>query len=225
MLFGSMEPEHRLPRDQALTRVPGAVGRNTLSPADAVSEVNCPLDWSEAGIKNGRRPTGGCFPHTSHSTPRGARMSDPQSVRANPASFVRRAVEQLTPRQQLILQLKYGLGGEEAHTDEQISDSLGISPAAVRADEKKALRALREFSPDDLAGIAPERDPDSKVRVSEIIEQVKELTPELVRHLHEHSEDLQRIDPAVAEHLVAELLAQRGFKDVPPRWHRPQHIS
>jgi len=53
----------------------------------------------------------------------------------------------LTAREQLILRLRYGLGGEEEHTLEQIGQSLGLSRERVRQLESRALKKLRETPP------------------------------------------------------------------------------
>jgi RNA polymerase sigma factor (sigma-70 family) len=53
----------------------------------------------------------------------------------------------LTSREQLILRLRYGLGGEEEHTLEQIGQSLGLSRERVRQLEARALKKLRETVP------------------------------------------------------------------------------
>jgi RNA polymerase sigma factor (sigma-70 family) len=53
----------------------------------------------------------------------------------------------LTAREQLILRLRYGLGGEEEHTLEQIGQSLGLSRERVRQLEARALKKLRETPP------------------------------------------------------------------------------
>jgi RNA polymerase primary sigma factor len=53
----------------------------------------------------------------------------------------------LSDREQLILRLRYGLGGEEEHTLEQIGQSLGLSRERVRQLEARALKKLRETLP------------------------------------------------------------------------------
>ncbi len=53
----------------------------------------------------------------------------------------------LSDREQLILRLRYGLGGEEEHTLEQIGQSLGLSRERVRQLEARALKKLRDTMP------------------------------------------------------------------------------
>jgi len=53
----------------------------------------------------------------------------------------------LSSREQLILRLRYGLGGEEEHTLEQIGQNLGLSRERVRQLEARALKKLRETMP------------------------------------------------------------------------------
>lgn len=52
------------------------------------------------------------------------------------------------------------------------------------------------------------------VELIPVIETVNRLEPSLIAHLQKRSEDLDKINPRVFEHLVAEFLAARGFADV-----------
>jgi RNA polymerase primary sigma factor len=56
-------------------------------------------------------------------------------------------IASLSDREQLILRLRYGLGGEEEHTLEQIGQSLGLSRERVRQLEARALKKLRDTAP------------------------------------------------------------------------------
>jgi RNA polymerase primary sigma factor len=60
------------------------------------------------------------------------------------SSGVGNLIGNLSDREQLILRLRYGLGGEEEHTLEQIGQNLGLSRERVRQLEARALKKLRE---------------------------------------------------------------------------------
>jgi RNA polymerase primary sigma factor len=53
-------------------------------------------------------------------------------------------IEQLDPREQLVLTLRFGLKGSEQQTLVQVSKVLGVSKERVRQIESRALRRLRE---------------------------------------------------------------------------------
>ena len=65
---------------------------------------------------------------------------------------------------------------------------------------------------------APERIPPENeiawVAISDIIEGIVQLTPELIQHLRNHSNDIDKVNPQVFEHLVGELMASAGWHDV-----------
>jgi RNA polymerase primary sigma factor len=52
-------------------------------------------------------------------------------------------LHELTPRQSHILRLRFGLGGGEPHTLEEIANKFGLSRERIRQLEKEALRQLR----------------------------------------------------------------------------------
>jgi Restriction endonuclease len=60
----------------------------------------------------------------------------------------------------------------------------------------------------------PGRTRELPVELTPVVETIRKLTPELIRHLKKNEDDLRKIDPHVFEHLVAEFLASRGFRDV-----------
>ena len=63
------------------------------------------------------------------------------------SSGVGQLIEMLNPREQRILRLRYGLGGEEEHTLEQIGRTIGVSRERVRQIEARSLKKLRETVP------------------------------------------------------------------------------
>jgi RNA polymerase primary sigma factor len=56
---------------------------------------------------------------------------------------IERVLADLTPRQAHILRLRFGLGGGEQHTLEEIANKFGLSRERIRQLEKEALRRLR----------------------------------------------------------------------------------
>ena len=62
---------------------------------------------------------------------------------------VTQLLSSLSDRDQLILRLSYGLGGEDEHTLDQVGQSLGISRERVRQLEARALKRLRDTLPEE----------------------------------------------------------------------------
>src|SRR3972149_40652 len=56
---------------------------------------------------------------------------------------IEEVLAELTPRQSHILRLRFGLGGGEPHTLEEIANKFGLSRERIRQLEKEALRSLR----------------------------------------------------------------------------------
>lgn len=54
----------------------------------------------------------------------------------------------------------------------------------------------------------------ARVAISDVIEGIIQLTPELIQHLRNHSNDIDKVNPQVFEHLVGELMASAGWHDV-----------
>ncbi len=71
----------------------------------------------------------------------------PSPVEAATQHLLQEAIEEvlaeLTPRQSHILRLRFGLGGGEPHTLEEIANKFGLSRERIRQLEKEALRRLR----------------------------------------------------------------------------------
>lgn len=51
----------------------------------------------------------------------------------------------LKENEQLVIRLRYGLFGEEEHTQREIADQLGISRSYVSRIEKKAVEKLQRY--------------------------------------------------------------------------------
>ncbi len=125
----------------------------------------------------------------------------------------------LEPRKELILRLRFGIGVSASFPHEVIAEQLGITPDEVVELETQALRDLRGQAGTDFADLGASihpisTPPEPTVELIEVIEKVKQISPEFIRHLKENNEDLEKINEVVAEWLVAELLAQQGLDDV-----------
>jgi len=80
----------------------------------------------------------------------GDMLEDPNSVRADEMTarqalvdHLENSLKLLTPREEQVLRLRYGLGGEEIRTLEEIGAMFGVSRERVRQIEQKGLRKLR----------------------------------------------------------------------------------
>lgn len=56
--------------------------------------------------------------------------------------------------------------------------------------------------------------PNAHIVIEHAVEVFKTLTPELLSHLRQRSEDVELVSPSVFEHLIGELLAGSGWSDV-----------
>jgi RNA polymerase primary sigma factor len=54
-------------------------------------------------------------------------------------------MQQLKPREQVVLQLRYGLGGKECHSLSQVSEVLDVSKERIRQIQEGALQKLRSL--------------------------------------------------------------------------------
>jgi len=130
-----------------------------------------------------------------------------------------RVLSRLSSREQELLKLRYGLGFDVAEVAEQMG--LGSSQH-VRQLQRKALanltRLLLKESMDSHGAIDRLHDDDiarsRHIAVSEVIANIRTLTPELIQHLKTHHDQIDSIPPDVLEHLVAEFFAGWGWDEV-----------
>ena len=57
--------------------------------------------------------------------------------------LVRTAVEELSPRERVIIEMRYGLGGQRELTQKEVADTLGISQSYISRLEKKIMQVLK----------------------------------------------------------------------------------
>jgi len=128
----------------------------------------------------------------------------------------------LTPREEEVILMRFGMGrAGRYYTQMEVGQHLAVTRHRVRQIEYKALRKLRHPSRSRILKqfIGEyrrhlETAPTAPPEVVELIETIKALTPQLIEHLRSSADDLIKLDPNVAEHLVAELLRGNGFHDV-----------
>lgn len=75
----------------------------------------------------------------------GADVAD-AAERALLSDAIRQLLDHLSPREQRILRLRFGLGGEAPRTLEEVAAEFGISHERVRQLERQALRKLRPIA-------------------------------------------------------------------------------
>ena len=127
----------------------------------------------------------------------------------------------LTPREKEIIKMRFGMdeSGKERSLVE-VGKHFNVTGERIRQIEAKALGKLRHPSRSRrlrafLDQLEPQAESEQTTAdLSDVIESVKKLTPELIMHLQSHEQDLEKMDPLVFEHLVAEFLAQMGFQEV-----------
>ena len=59
-------------------------------------------------------------------------------------SIIREAVSRLEGRERTIMELRFGLGGQEEKTQKEVADMIGISQSYISRLEKKIIRSLRK---------------------------------------------------------------------------------
>ena len=75
--------------------------------------------------------------------------SDPDEVHRDLEAQAERqqllsCVAKLSPREQQIMHLRFGICGQQEHTQKEVADRLGISQSYISRLEKRIIRRLRE---------------------------------------------------------------------------------
>lgn len=83
-----------------------------------------------------------------------ARSPEEEAVESLLQRDVAEVLEELTPRERLVLQLRFGLGNGKPHTLSEVGQQLDISRERVRQIENEALRKLRRRAAERLAAYA-----------------------------------------------------------------------
>ncbi len=121
-------------------------------PADIAARMGIPLARVEQVLSMVQEPTSLDAPvgedgdATLGDLIRAPNAVDPQEVAEASAlqKFVAEALEGLTPREQRILRMRFGIGGTTDHTLEEIGKEFGVTRERIRQIEAKALEKLRD---------------------------------------------------------------------------------
>ena len=75
--------------------------------------------------------------------------TDPEEIaqeaeKRSEIEFLYKSMEKLNEREKMILQMRYGLNGQEERTQKEIADMLGISQSYISRLEKKVLSKLKK---------------------------------------------------------------------------------
>jgi RNA polymerase primary sigma factor len=80
-----------------------------------------------------------------------AQNADPfeSAAKADLAEHTRKMLAMLTPREEKVLRMRFGIGEKTDHTLDEISRDFGVTRERIRQIEARALRKLRslKFSP------------------------------------------------------------------------------
>lgn len=149
LVLGSdlLAPEHKA----AIQRAQAA--GDPLSPSER-NQLRRAVDKAEDIMRLSRGTLSLDAPLFSGSSDSGARLSDliedsntPRPIDAVHRQLLREklrsALDSLTARQRLVLEMRYGLNGQDRHTLEEIGHHLGTTRERARQIELRALRALR----------------------------------------------------------------------------------
>jgi hypothetical protein len=115
-----------------------------------------------------------------------------------------------------ILRSRFGIDSP-ALTIAKTIEKLRVSKTDIRYAKARAMTMLLHPAQQDLIRLIVEAESSVKtstIEVEHAVEAIRKLTPELIEHLRSNADDLLAIRWEVFEHLVAELMASAGFRDV-----------
>jgi RNA polymerase sigma factor (sigma-70 family) len=76
---------------------------------------------------------------------RSSSPANPERESAENGEYLLHMMRVLTPRERTVLQLRFGLGGNSAHSLSQVSEVLEVSKERIRQIQEKALQKLRDL--------------------------------------------------------------------------------
>jgi len=114
-----------------------------------------------------------------------------------------RILQSLSPREEKVLRMRFGLA-------EQFGSSLIMSDEIASNNYRRFLIAI--FGEKAIKSMIQSYRPT--VALTEVVEKITRLTPELIEHLKKHHQDIDKIPWNIFEHLIAEFFVAQGYDDV-----------
>ena len=59
-------------------------------------------------------------------------------------TLLQQAVARLAPRERIIMEMRFGLGGQKEHTQKEVAELIGISQSYISRLEKRIIKRLRK---------------------------------------------------------------------------------
>ena len=129
---------------------------------------------------------------------------------------VMKVINSLEYRPKEIVKLRYGFEQGFVFTLEEVGRIFNISASEVSQIERQAISDLQEEH--RLAALKEYlqefEDAQHTSQLLETVSEVRRLTPQLIKHLQENTDDIVNLRWEVFEELVAEVFAQWGFEEV-----------
>lgn len=129
----------RAPSDAELAEACGVSTRQLETAAAASWDIRSLDAPVTADIRHDGEPLTLLDTLTTDDTP-----LDEQAASADRAERIAAALARLGERERRVLELRYGLGGEQPHTLEQVGHEFGVTRERARQIEREAIQTLRE---------------------------------------------------------------------------------
>lgn len=133
-------------------------------------------------------------------------------------------IDRTSIKERKVIYRLFGLDGGAPNTIQEVASRYGVAPSDIQRYRQRGLRKIAKGAglPDAeaVAAIFESWNHWSRLHhhgiqcTGEVIERVRTLTPELIKHLKTHSDDLQKLPPNVFEHVIAEFLSSQGFQHI-----------
>lgn len=141
---------------------------------------------------------------------------------------LRKVLATLTPRQEVILRMRYGWAEKKRYSRKEVAERFKVSVSTVRRWELTALEVIKHPSRQRILsefkainsnlvelGLDVVLKPEGgTIEFVDVVSSVRHLSAHLIHYLKMNPADIQKLRWDVFEHLIAEFFASWGFPDV-----------